>query len=69
MKRGLELVFIRGTTKRILLIGAFIPKLLENRLASCCLINLGFIISHTAHFDKIIIVPFFSIFSALQAIR
>ena len=35
------------------------PKLLNNPLPSCCLINFDFLLSHTAHFDKSIILPFF----------
>ena len=42
----------RGPTKGTLLKGAFIPKLLNNPLASCCLINFDFLLSQTAHFDK-----------------
>ena len=41
-----------GPTKGILLKGVFIPKLLNNPLASCCLINFDYLLSHTAHFDK-----------------
>ena len=48
--------------KRILLIGVFIPKLLNNPLASCSLINFDFLLSHTAHFDKSIIHPFLPFF-------
>ena len=32
--------------------GVLIPKLLNNPLASCSLINFDFLLSHTAHFDK-----------------
>ena len=49
----------RGPTKRNLLKCFFITKLLNNPLASCSLINLNFLLSHTAHFDKSIILPFF----------
>ena len=67
----------RGPTKWILLTGVFVPKPLKNRLASCSLINLGFLLTHSAHFDKGIILPFFvfttwiftfCIFSTLQTI-
>ena len=37
------------STKGILLKEVFIPKLLNNLLASCCLINFDFSLSHTAH--------------------
>ena len=38
---------------KLLRIGTFIPvNLLNNPLASCSLINFGFWLSHTAHFDK-----------------
>ena len=47
----------RESTKGMLFKGAFIPKLLDNPLGSYCLIN--FLLSHTAHFDKNIIPPFF----------
>ena len=43
----------------ILFKGVFIPKLLNNPLASCSLINFHFLLSHTEHFDKSIILPFF----------
>ena len=36
----------------ILLKGVFNPKLLNNPLASCFLINLGFLLSNTEYFDK-----------------
>ena len=49
----------RGPTKGSLLKGVFIPKLLNNLLASCSLINLDSLLSHTAHFDKSIILFFF----------
>ena len=39
-------------------IGTFIPVNLLNPIASCSLINFGFLLSHTAHFDKRIILPF-----------
>ena len=39
--------------------GAFILKLLNNPLASCSLINFEFLLSHTAHYYKSIILPFF----------
>ena len=44
--------------KEFLLKGAFILKLLNNPLASYCLINFDFVLSHTAHFDRSIIPPF-----------
>ena len=43
----------------ILLKGALIPKLRNYPLASCSLVNFDFLLSHTAHFDKSIILPFF----------
>ena len=40
-------------------IGTFIPvNLLNTPLASWSLINSNFLLSHTAHFDKSIILPF-----------
>ena len=39
--------------------GFVIHKLLNNPLAFSSLTNLDFLLSHTAHFDKIIILPFF----------
>ena len=36
---------------RTLLNGLFIPKLLNNSIASCSFTNLDFLIPHTAHFD------------------
>ena len=48
----------RGPNKGILLKGVFIPKLLNNLLTSCSLINFNFLLSHTLHFDKSIILPF-----------
>ena len=35
-----------------------IPKQLNNPLASCYLINLDFLLSHTAHFGKNTVLPF-----------
>ena len=49
----------KWTYKYILLKGAFIPKVLNNPLTSCYLINFDFLLSHTSHFDKIIILLFF----------
>ena len=49
----------RGPTKEILLKEVFIPKLLNNPLAFCLLINFDFSLSHTAHSDKSVILPFF----------
>ena len=43
----------------MLLKGIFIPKLINNPLAFCSLINLDFLLSHTVHFDKSIILPLF----------
>ena len=34
-------------------------KLLNNPLASCSLTNLNFLVSHTAHFYKIVSFPLF----------
>ena len=41
------------------------PKLLINPLASCSFLNFDFLQSHTAHFDKDIIFPFF-VFTTLN---
>ena len=49
----------KGAFSLILLKGFFIPKLLNNPLASCCLISFHFLLSHFAHFDKSIILPLF----------
>ena len=49
----------RGPNKEILVKGVFVPKLLNNPIASYALKNFDFLLSHTAHFDKSIIVPFF----------
>ena len=53
-------------------------ELLDNLLASCSFINIGFLLPHTAHFDDSIVLlflvfitfgsTFFDIF-ALQAVR
>ena len=69
----------REINKGILLESVFIPKPLNNPLASCSLINLDFLLSQTANFDKGIILPVFCryifliftfcISSALQTIR
>ena len=67
-------MFAMGKSLRI---GTFIPaNLLNNPLASSSLINFDFLLSHTAHFDKSIILPFwlywiftFCIFSTLETIR
>ena len=37
--------------------GVLIPNLLNNPVAYCSLINLDFLILHTAHFDKTIVFP------------
>ena len=61
-------------------IGTFVTVNLHNNiLASCSLINFNVLLSHTVHFDKIIILPVlvsttfgfftFCIFSTLQTIR
>ena len=50
---------ISGMYSMYLLKGVFIPKLLNNLLASCSLINFDFLLSHTADFDKSIILLFF----------
>ena len=42
----------------ILLVGVLRPKLLNNPFASCFIINLDFLLSHTAHFDNNIVLPF-----------
>ena len=40
-------------------IGTFVPvNLLNNPLASCSIINFDFLLSHTSHFVKSIILPF-----------
>ena len=39
--------------------GVLIPKLLSNPLAYCSLRNFDFLLLHTKHFDKSIILPFF----------
>ena len=39
--------------------GVFIPKILNKQLASCSLINFDFLLSHTAHLDKSIILQFY----------
>ena len=33
------------------------PKLLNNPLASCVLLNLDFLLPHIVHFDNIIVLP------------
>ena len=43
----------------ILLKGVFILKLFNKHLVFCFLINLDFLLSHIAHFDKSIIPPLF----------
>ena len=42
----------------ILLKGVLISRLTNNPFASCFLINLAFLVLHTAHFDNIIFPPF-----------
>ena len=49
----------RVTTKGTLLKYFFIPKLLSNPLASCCLTNFKLLLSHTTQFYKNIILPLF----------
>ena len=44
--------------KEILLKDVFIPKLLNNPLASCSLQNFQFLLLHTEHFVKSILLPF-----------
>ena len=39
--------------------GVFSPRLHNDPIASCSLINFNFLQSHTEHFDKSIILPFF----------
>ena len=43
----------------ILFNGVLRPWLLNNPFASCSLINLDFLLPHTAHFDNNIGLPFF----------
>ena len=50
----------REPTKRTLLKVVFNPKLLNNPLVSRSLINLDFLVMHTAYFDKIISFPLFA---------
>ena len=47
-----------GSNKGIKLKDVLIPKLLNNPLGSCCLINFNFLLLYTAHFDKGIILTF-----------
>ena len=49
----------RGPYKGIILKGFFIPKRLNNSLASCFWINFDFLLPYAAHFDKSIIIPVF----------
>ena len=49
----------RGRTKGLSLEGCFFSKVLNNPLASCCLIIFYFLPSHNVHFDKTFILPFF----------
>ena len=48
--------------------GAFIPKLLNNQLASCSLRKFNFLVSYTTHFDEIIsfLLYTFATFGFLQ---
>ena len=39
--------------------GVLIPKLFNNQLASCALINLDFLMTETVQFSETIIFPFF----------
>ena len=48
-----------GPNKGISLKSVLIPKLLNNTLALCSLINFDFLLSHIAHFEKSIVLPFF----------
>ena len=43
----------------ILFSGVLVPKLLINPFASCSFTNLDLLIQYSAHFDCIIILPFF----------
>ena len=52
-------LFITIKTKGILLKGVFIPKLINNPLASRCLRNFNVLLSHITQFDKSIICLFF----------
>ena len=54
-------LFITIKTKGILLKGVFIPKLLNNPLASRCLRNFNVLQSHITQFDKSIICLFLSL--------
>ena len=59
----------------ILFSGVLIPNLLNNPFVSCFLIDLDFLLPHSAHFDNIVSLPllvletcrfmFFCIFSTL----
>ena len=48
-----------GLTKGVSPNDVFIAKLRNNPLASCSLMYFNFLLLHTAHFDKSIILPFF----------
>ena len=49
--------------KGILFKGAFVPKLFNNLIASCCLIHFDFLLSHTTHFNA---THYFFVFLSLQ---
>ena len=49
----------RDPAKAILLKGVLIPKLPNNPLAFCSLVNFDFLLSHTAYFDKSVIFQVF----------
>ena len=51
----------RGTTKVVLLKGVYISSLFNNLLVSFSLINFNFLLSHTSHFDKKIILSIFTL--------
>ena len=50
----------------ILLNGILRPKLLNIPIGSCSVINLDFLLLHTAHFDSNIVLPFF-VFNAFES--
>ena len=63
------LLFHSFYTKGLLLKGGFIPKLLNNPLVSCSLINFDFLLSLTAYFDKNILpVVVFNTFGFLLSV-
>ena len=48
-----------SSNNEILFNGVLRPKLLNNPFASFSFINLDFLLSHAAHFDNNIVLPFF----------